>query len=367
MMVNCPRCGFSQPEDQYCARCGVDMLNFQPARKPFLRRLAGSTVFQLFVLAVTITIVFSYARQQRQRELAERLAEIESAHSTQTVNRRLAENPSSSEQTRTIASRPPETQTESRSSSEGNEPASEAPSTNDVVRTGESAATLAAPPTAAETPEEDEATVNAAPDAMTATTTTTSATVVPPQSARVTFAAVSRRAINELIATIASADPNSTTSIGPVTVSVIPRAANRLRALQTTEYWEMLDSSTRSVQIGQPVEFYGGQREVATGQFVGFVIELTPSDYDETSTQVHLRILRYLREGADIEAFVVPTPETISIPRSGGAFITGALFGKRANTREERQFYDPIKVLRILSSEPYRNNLTDLLIAIEPQ
>ncbi len=29
MMVSCPKCNFSQPEDQFCAKCGVDMIAFR--------------------------------------------------------------------------------------------------------------------------------------------------------------------------------------------------------------------------------------------------------------------------------------------------------------------------------------------------
>lgn len=30
MLINCPKCGFSQPKDKYCAQCGVDMESFKP-------------------------------------------------------------------------------------------------------------------------------------------------------------------------------------------------------------------------------------------------------------------------------------------------------------------------------------------------
>lgn len=364
MMVNCPRCGFSQPEDQYCAQCGVDMLNYQPARKPLWRRIAASTIFQVFVLAVVVTLVFSYAREKRQRELAERIAEVESARSTQTFTRRQAESTPPVEQRRVIASNTPEAQTESQSSTlVEDEPEESTLANTDNARAAETTASTT-PPAATEFNDGEE---EAAVDAQSDMSTTAAAAVSPPQSVRVTFAAASRRAISELITSASNADPNSITSIGPVTLGTVPQATNRLRALQTTEYWQMLDSSSRSVQVGQPVEFYGGQREPTTGHFLGFVVEVTPSDYDEANTLMHLRILRYLREGTEIDVFVVPIPETVAIPRGGGAFVSGALFSKRANSREERQFYDPIKVLHILATEPYRNNLTDLLIFIEPQ
>jgi hypothetical protein len=52
MLINCPRCGFSQPQDQYCAQCGVDMQAFKPKEEPFLKKLVSSLGFQLGTLAL---------------------------------------------------------------------------------------------------------------------------------------------------------------------------------------------------------------------------------------------------------------------------------------------------------------------------
>jgi hypothetical protein len=56
MLTNCPRCGFSQPQDQYCAQCGIDMQSFKPKEVPFFKKLVSSTGFQLGVL-ILITLI----------------------------------------------------------------------------------------------------------------------------------------------------------------------------------------------------------------------------------------------------------------------------------------------------------------------
>lgn len=61
MLINCPRCGFQQPKDTYCAQCGIDMESFKPASPPFLKRLFGSVLLQLGligVIAVGISFIF---------------------------------------------------------------------------------------------------------------------------------------------------------------------------------------------------------------------------------------------------------------------------------------------------------------------
>ncbi len=57
MLINCPRCGFSQPKDQYCAQCGVDMESFKPKAVPVFQRLFQST--QTHVILLLIAALFA--------------------------------------------------------------------------------------------------------------------------------------------------------------------------------------------------------------------------------------------------------------------------------------------------------------------
>lgn len=50
MNINCPKCGFTQPQDQYCARCGVDITTYKAPPKPILKQIAGSLLFQLMLV-----------------------------------------------------------------------------------------------------------------------------------------------------------------------------------------------------------------------------------------------------------------------------------------------------------------------------
>jgi len=57
MLVNCPRCGFSQPNDQYCAQCGVDMNSFKRKTPPLFKRIFSNAIVQIVILI--IAAVFS--------------------------------------------------------------------------------------------------------------------------------------------------------------------------------------------------------------------------------------------------------------------------------------------------------------------
>lgn len=63
-MQTCPKCGFSQPPDKYCAQCGVDMDTFIPKEPPLRKKLFGSSIFYIFLLIafVSTTTYFIYDR-----------------------------------------------------------------------------------------------------------------------------------------------------------------------------------------------------------------------------------------------------------------------------------------------------------------
>lgn len=60
MLVNCPRCGFSQPKDQYCAQCGIDMQSYKPKEKPFLAKTLGNMWVQIGILLLIGVSVGQY-------------------------------------------------------------------------------------------------------------------------------------------------------------------------------------------------------------------------------------------------------------------------------------------------------------------
>ena len=65
MLVNCPKCGFSQPQDQYCANCGVNMQQFKPKEPSLLFRLISSP-FSFLIVASLVAVGSWYFIQQKQ-------------------------------------------------------------------------------------------------------------------------------------------------------------------------------------------------------------------------------------------------------------------------------------------------------------
>lgn len=73
MLIQCPKCGFSQPKDQYCANCGVDMESFRPQKPPLMGRILGSALFQISFVFIIVFVAIFYIRQKQKEELASRV------------------------------------------------------------------------------------------------------------------------------------------------------------------------------------------------------------------------------------------------------------------------------------------------------
>jgi hypothetical protein len=60
MMMECPRCGFTQPKDRYCANCGLDVESFVAKPKPLLIRIMQNPNLHLSLIGILIVLVVGY-------------------------------------------------------------------------------------------------------------------------------------------------------------------------------------------------------------------------------------------------------------------------------------------------------------------
>lgn len=59
-MISCPKCGFDQPKDQYCAKCGIDMTLYQPKRKNIITRVLLAPVFHIGIILIGVILISFY-------------------------------------------------------------------------------------------------------------------------------------------------------------------------------------------------------------------------------------------------------------------------------------------------------------------
>lgn len=68
MMHECPKCGFVQPKDKYCANCGLDIESYKPAPDSLFVRLAKNTGLQIaLVVLIIIGMAIVIFISQRER------------------------------------------------------------------------------------------------------------------------------------------------------------------------------------------------------------------------------------------------------------------------------------------------------------
>jgi hypothetical protein len=73
MMIECPKCGFVQPKDKYCANCGLDIETYKPAPDPMMVRLKRNTALQgsaiVFIIVIMAIAIFISQRERIARHL----------------------------------------------------------------------------------------------------------------------------------------------------------------------------------------------------------------------------------------------------------------------------------------------------------
>lgn len=60
MMMECPRCGFAQPKDQFCANCGLNVEHYVAKPKPFIIRVLQNPNLHLSLIGVAVVFVIGY-------------------------------------------------------------------------------------------------------------------------------------------------------------------------------------------------------------------------------------------------------------------------------------------------------------------
>lgn len=59
-MMDCPRCGFSQPKDRYCANCGLDVDSFLAKPKPIWVRILQNPNLHLTLILTLLVMAIGY-------------------------------------------------------------------------------------------------------------------------------------------------------------------------------------------------------------------------------------------------------------------------------------------------------------------
>ncbi|MCB0366783.1 MAG: zinc ribbon domain-containing protein [Bdellovibrionaceae bacterium] len=69
MMQECPKCGFLQPQDRFCANCGLDIENYRPTPTPWHRKLVFNSTFQITAIVLSVGAMIAYISWQQGQKI----------------------------------------------------------------------------------------------------------------------------------------------------------------------------------------------------------------------------------------------------------------------------------------------------------
>jgi hypothetical protein len=350
MMVSCPKCGFTQPQDRYCANCGIDMVNYRPAQAPFMIRLLKSVLFQVLILALMIGGGFTFLRYKNRMALEERIAKIEHASDTRLIEQHFEKSESASQST-TLAEQAPGPA----ASDESEAPGSLAPAAlNEKRAASEEPQTVGA---AAPAPAP-----SASPSAPAATAVTGTERPAVPTTVQVRFVEMNRKLLSDLMA-----ESKDQGGYGPFMTGIVTNAETRLKPSQELKTLDT-EPFEQSLRLNQPVVAFRGTRDEGTGLNLGITVNVTPTAIDEAGVHMQVEAYRVLREppGSNPPVGEQTFPEQFTIPRGGAAFLAGT-FPRRPLSPEDATLYSSHPVLRILNSGAFKDGTVDFVILIEPR
>lgn len=287
-MITCPRCGFEQPKDKYCAKCGVLMVMITQGGKP----QDPSTVFMSrglfygFLLAVFLLVsAYWFARS----------------------NPQILEQPAPQQQVESVPAAP-------------TQPVS-APATPQPVKT---LGALAGP--------RPSPSVSVAPSPV---ETAISLKAFAPLKLQVKFIKASRDAVEKMNQNV----DGGRLSVGDVTMGMVQDTATALSSWKTDSGFITLGDESREASMGQPHFFVRGGTDPKTQRTIGLFVDLTLMRKTEDRGEVRVLIRRSLLDESEATPIVL-IDETLNLRFGSGVIVGGMLPRLPQISAEDRDVYN---------------------------
>lgn len=348
VMIKCPKCGFAQPQDEYCANCGINITNFKPIKTPIFFRVIRSPIFHITLFAVVAASGFFAIRRYNQDSFAERIASIEQARNAETLERSLLEKSEfdSHARARDEGGAKLAAHDDLTISADANKPSPSATAAG-ALKLEASAADQAGGAT------RSQGLLAAKVGQLEARAS------APVSAATVTFFEANRRAIEAVF----SRALNAGVTADGVEFAVVEGAADLLKRATASKQLVEVDRAQVPIQTNRVARVFKGAG-TQVENIVGFTVELTVGLGEDGFFPMHVRAVRAIRDrNLNPE---IALPETFLLPASGALLISGVLpHSASPPSPAEERIYKGIPVLRMMTTDSFKALLTDALIAIE--
>jgi hypothetical protein len=313
--MKCPKCGFDQPDDRFCANCGVDVALYVPKRKT-LKTLLRSTTF--LVLLTTFVLVFGiWFLLSRERPPDDSILNADRANSIFKKARPTAEEPE-----------------------------------EDV---GGAASEEVAPTPTTET---FQAQAPAPAVAPTAPTLRPKAT---------TFRLAFYEVDFDYAGTLLGATVDGNLGIGIVTNDANSKYADRLKTGTDRGSVRRIGSSIQTISTDDqtPNTFSFVSNDPRIGGEIGLMFQLRAGVLTETGSPVSIEGRRIIGREDAVQADILNFQRDVVIPLTTPAYIVGLVRGRNPIDNNELNAFSANPVFSIFRSEKFRANQSLLVVLIE--
>lgn len=327
MLVKCPRCGFSQPQDKYCAQCGIDMESFKPPRQSAFMRYATDPLLYLGIALIAVGLSLGSLYKRDKSDLAQRVKFLKGNLQIASTNGQESKMAISDEEAEEDA--------------------------NEDARSAAATTALTPPP--------------AVP---TAESSTPSAATTAGPTAYIYYAEVPRAALEKLYEE--SQATGQFNSFGDYTAGILPDMQKRIMAPGLKI--RILEKSEKPITKNQ--QWFAGVHDSEFGEDLGLSTFIELAEFENNSFRGSLEIVRSLREldpdrarnlaTADPSALAPQKnsyPAIFELGPGYGFFVSGVLPRKTRLVQEEQlTAKGPFEILK---SPAFQNKESEFVMFIE--
>lgn len=340
LMIQCPRCGFEQPPDQYCAQCGVNMETYKIKHRPSLiKEILLDSRLHFFVLILIATTSFFTLLRQNTSHLEERLGVLQGQ--LQISSSSTSENSSSSYSPQ-IPEFESQVASDIKSSSTASDPASKDlnEASGDKVLSGATNSKATAPP---------------------ASTTSSTTPEKGKESLRVIYAEVSRKVLMELFEE--SQNSAQFLDFDDYQAGIIGTIAQKIEKKEITLLQEQLKPITNNAPLNW---FIGVKDDNDLSLQVGLESFMEVQKLASGAWRFNLEIQRHWREASPQGSFEFTKknfPAMFELSKNSVFFMSGFL-PRRTNLQEDIGLAE-LPAFRILKSPIFIQGQSEFVVFFE--
>lgn len=335
-MMKCPRCGFTQPRDQYCAQCGLDISNYKPPKKSLFDQITQNPLAQLIFVGLIIFFVASSIIKKKKDTVSERVKYLKG-------NLQI-----SSEKPNTNSTADQRAQT---------------PPPNDYNQTKPSAM---AESRGFSNPKPTDANSPNATKSMTAQDTkglSQNSENKVSHVVKINFYEISNR-VRDMLVDESRGTGQFNAFSDYYYAGLLNQFHHKLKSFGNQA--QLLHSEIKNVENDKSISWFNGLESSTTGNNIGFRYALEVSEIEPGLFKLNFEILKSWKEGVGTNTSIEKTsfPIQIDMQKSSAAFIGGILIPP-ATQQENDDYISSIPPFSILKSRLFRAGQTQFMTLIE--